>query len=290
MSEITASLVKELRERTGAGIMDCKKALVETNGDIEAAIENMRKSGQAKAAKKASRVAAEGVVLTRITADNTKAFAVELNCETDFVAKDASFTKFAQDVADYALANNVVDTAALQAHFEEERANLVAKIGENITIRRVVVIEGTFIGGYTHGTKIATLVAVNPASADVAKKLGMHIASSRPEYAREEDIPADVLERELEVQKGIANEDPSFAKKPANIQEQMINGRMAKFKASIALVSQPFVMDPSISVADFLKAENVAVEKFIRVEVGEGIEKKEENFADEVAKIAAATK
>lgn len=290
MSEITASLVKELRERTGAGIMDCKKALVETNGDIEAAIENMRKNGQAKAAKKASRVAAEGIVLSRVTSDNKTGYVVELNCETDFVAKDQSFTKFANEVADYVLANNVSDLAALQAHFEEERTTLVAKIGENITIRRVVVIEGTFIGGYTHGSKIAVLVAVNPASEDVAKKLGMHIASSRPEYAREDEIPADVLAKELEVQKGIANEDPNFAKKPENIQEQMISGRMAKFKAAIALVSQPFVMDPAISVQDFLNGEKVDVERFIRVEVGEGIEKKEENFADEVAKIAAATK
>ncbi|MFC6276988.1 translation elongation factor Ts [Psittacicella hinzii] len=288
MSEITASLVKELRERTGAGIMDCKKALVETNGDIEAAIENMRKNGQAKAAKKAGRVAAEGVVLARITDDKTQGFVVELNCETDFVAKDQSFNEFAKKVADYVLANKVVDVEALKAHFEEERAHLVAKIGENISIRRLAHLEGTFIGGYTHGSKISVLVAVNANNEDVAKKLGMHVASSRPEYTKEEDIPADVLAKELEVQRGIANEDPAFAKKPENIQEQMINGRMAKFKASIALVSQPFVMDPAETVSQFLAKEGVAVERFIRVEVGEGIERKEENFADEVAKIGSS--
>lgn len=288
MSEITASLVKELRERTGAGIMDCKKALVETNGDIEAAIENMRKNGQAKAAKKASRIAAEGIVLSRVAQDGKSGLVVELNCETDFVAKDSSFLAFANKVADYAAANNVSDTEALKAHFEEERTALVAKIGENIAVRRVVTINGSFVGGYTHGSKIAVLVAVNPANEDVAKKLGMHIASSRPEYTTEEDIPADVVAKELEVQKGIANEDPSFGKKPANIQEQIIAGRIAKFKAAIALVSQPFVMNPDESVAKFLESEKVAVEKFIRVEVGEGIERKEENFAEEVAKITAS--
>lgn len=290
MSNITASLVKELRDRTGAGMMECKKALTETNGDIELAIENMRKHGQAKAAKKAGRTAAEGVILFRLSEDQTKGYVVELNCETDFVAKDAGFLALANKCADYAVENNVSDIEQLKAQFEEERAHLVAKIGENMSIRRLEVIEGPFVGGYSHGSKIVALVSLTSANEDVAKKLGMHIASSRPDYLNEAAIPAEVVAKETRFQEEKAHEDPSFAKKPANIQEQILNGRVAKFKSEICLVSQPFVMDPSQSVEAFLKSEKAEVTGFIRLEVGEGIEKKEEDFAAEVAKVTGSFK
>lgn len=287
MAQITAALVKELRDRTGAGMMECKKALTEANGDIELAIENMRKSGQAKAAKKAGRTAAEGVALVRVSADKKFGVIVELNCETDFVAKDEGFLAFANKVADYALETKA-DIDALKAHFEEDRANLVAKIGENITVRRLATIEGTYVGGYTHGAKIAVLDAVSVENEEVVKQLGMHIAASRPEYLSEEEIPADVIANEQRVQLEIANEDPSFAKKPAHIQEQMLTGRLQKFKDAICLLAQPFVMNPDEKVAKFVESKGLVVEKFIRVEVGEGIEKKEEDFAAEVAKVTGS--
>lgn len=289
MAGITASLVKELRDRTGAGMMECKKALTEANGDIELAIENMRKSGLAKAAKKAARVAAEGVVLSRVNAAHTQGYVVELNCETDFVAKDAGFLGLANKVADYVLETGA-DEEAVKAHFEDERAALVAKIGENMTIRRVVKIAGSYVGGYTHGSKISVLVALSGNNEDVAKKLGMHIASSRPEYVKAEDIPADVIAKEQKFQLEKAQEDDKFASKPAEIQEKMISGRMEKFKSEISLLSQPFVMNPDQKVADFLKESGLSVESFVRVEVGEGIEKKEEDFASEVAKVTGEFK
>lgn len=286
MSQITASLVKELRDRTGAGMMECKKALVETNGDIEAAIENMRKAGAVKAAKKAGRIAAEGVALTRFSADHKVATVVELNCETDFVAKDTSFVAFANEVADYAAANDV-DSEALKAHFEDQRAALVAKIGENITVRRVVRVTGDYVGGYQHGAKIAVVVALNKADEEVAKQLGMHVASQRPEFKTVADIDPAVVAKELRVQQEIANEDPKFASRPAEIQEKILSGRMDKFKAEIALYSQEFVVEPDVTVEKFLAQKGLDVQAFARVEVGEGIEKKEEDFAAEVAKITS---
>ncbi|ATW45653.1 translation elongation factor Ts [Glaesserella parasuis] len=278
MAEITAALVKELRERTGAGMMECKKALVEANGDIELAIDNMRKSGQAKAAKKAGRVAAEGVILARIGAGF--GVLVEMNCETDFVAKDAGFVGLANEVADYALANKDTSIEALQAQFEEKRAALVAKIGENMNIRRVQYLEGQVIAQYLHGAKIGVLVAGQGAEEEL-KKVAMHVAASKPDFVNPEDVSAEVVAKEREIQIEIAMNSG----KPKEIAEKMVEGRMAKFTGEVSLTGQPFVMDPSQTVGAYLKSVNTSVANFVRLEVGEGIEKVEEDFAAEVAKI-----
>ncbi|MGL5186852.1 MAG: translation elongation factor Ts, partial [Plesiomonas shigelloides] len=218
MAEITAALVKELRERTAAGMMECKKALVEANGDIELAIDNMRKNGQAKAAKKAGRVAAEGVILVKVSADNKVAAIVELNCETDFVAKDAGFKAFGEEVVEAALAERIADIAALQAKFEETRTNLVAKIGENINIRRVTIVEGEQVGTYLHGAKIGVVVAATGADEELIKHIAMHIAASKPEYVKPEDVPADVVAHEREIQVEIGMQSG----KPREIVEKMV--------------------------------------------------------------------
>ncbi|WP_233115409.1 translation elongation factor Ts [Aggregatibacter actinomycetemcomitans] len=282
MAEITASLVKELRERTGAGMMECKKALVEANGDIELAIDNMRKSGQAKAAKKAGRVAAEGVIIARV--QNSFGVVVELNCETDFVAKDAGFLGLANEVADYAVAHKGTSIEQLQAEFEEKRAALVAKIGENMTIRRVAYIEGDVVGSYLHGAKIGVLVAGKGADDELLKHIAMHIAASRPDYVNPSDVPADVVEHERNIQVDIAMQSG----KPREIAEKMVEGRMKKFTGEVSLTGQPFVMDPSKSVGDLLKEKGAEVSNFIRLEVGEGIEKVETDFAAEVAAMSKA--
>ncbi len=282
MAQITAALVKELRERTGAGMMECKKALVEANGDIELAIDNMRKSGQAKAAKKAGRVAAEGIILTKIAANGKFGVVVELNCETDFVAKDAGFIAFGNAVIDTVLAERLTDIDALKAKFEEQRTALVAKIGENINIRRVAALEGDNIGNYQHGARIGVLVAGSNADDELLKQLAMHIAASKPEYVKPEDVPAEVVEREHKIQIEIAMQSG----KPREIAEKMVEGRMRKFTGEVSLTGQPFVMDPSKTVGTLLKEKNADVNNFIRFEVGEGIEKAEVDFAAEVAAIS----
>ncbi|MBD1555961.1 elongation factor Ts [Vibrio sp. S9_S30] len=275
---VTAALVKELRDRTGAGMMECKKALVETDGDIELAIENMRKSGAAKAAKKAGNVAAEGAIIIK----ETDGFAVllEVNCQTDFVAKDANFTSFANDVAEAALASKAT-AEELQAQFEETRVALVAKIGENINIRRVQYVEGVALASYRHGEKIGVVVA-GEGDAETLKHVAMHVAASRPEYVNPEDVPADVVEKEKAVQVEIAMNEG----KPAEIAEKMVVGRMKKFTGDISLTGQAFVMEPKKSVGEVLKEKGATVTNFVRLEVGEGIEKAEEmSFADEVAAV-----
>ncbi len=277
MAEITAKLVKELRDRTGAGMMECKKALVAAEGDIELAIDNMRKSGQAKAAKKAGRVAAEGVVIVRI-AEGFGAL-VEMNCETDFVAKDAGFLELANEVADYAAAHKGASIEEIQQAFEEKRTALVAKIGENMTIRRVAYLEGAELGSYKHGAKIAVLVAGQNANEELLKKVAMHVAASRPDFVKPEDVPADVVAHERQIQIDIAMQSG----KPQEIAEKMVEGRMKKFTGEVSLTGQPFVMDPSISVGEFLKQNGADVVNFVRLEVGEGIEKEETDFAAEVA-------
>ncbi|MEC5317906.1 translation elongation factor Ts [Brenneria populi subsp. brevivirga] len=279
MAEITAALVKELRERTGAGMMECKKALVEASGDIELAIDNMRKSGQAKAAKKAGRVAAEGIILTNISADGKYGVIVELNCETDFVAKDAGFKAFGEEVAAAALNDRISDVDALKAKFEDQRTALVAKIGENINIRRVAALEGDILGSYLHGARIGVLVAATGADEELIKHIAMHIAASKPEYVKAEDVPADVVAREHQIQLDIAMQSG----KPREIAEKMVEGRMRKFTGEISLAGQHFVMDPSKTVGDLLKEHKADVTSFIRFEVGEGIEKAEVDFAAEVA-------
>ncbi|MET2899365.1 translation elongation factor Ts [Vibrio rotiferianus] len=276
MATVTAALVKELRERTGAGMMECKKALVEANADIELAIENMRKSGAAKAAKKAGNVAAEGAII--IKEENGVAVLLEVNCQTDFVAKDGNFTAFADKVALDALASKA-SVEELVAKFEEERVALVAKIGENINIRRVAYVEGTAIASYRHGEKIGVVVA-GEGDAETLKHVAMHVAASKPEFVNPEDVPADVVAKEKEVQVEIAMNEG----KPQEIAEKMVIGRMKKFTGEISLTGQAFIMEPKKSVGEMLKEKGASVATFVRLEVGEGIEKAAEmSFAEEVA-------
>jgi elongation factor Ts len=275
---VTAALVKELRDRTGAGMMDCKKALTETAGDIELAIENMRKSGAAKAAKKAGNVAAEGAIIVKDA--NGVAVLLEVNCQTDFVAKDASFNAFASEVAEAALASKA-SVEELQAQFEETRIALVAKIGENINIRRVQYVEGASIAAYRHGEKIGVVVA-GEGDAETLKHVAMHVAASRPDFLNPADVPAEVVEKEKAVQVEIAMNEG----KPAEIAEKMVIGRMKKFTGEISLTGQAFVMEPKKTVGDILKERNTSVTGFARLEVGEGIEKAAEmSFAEEVAAV-----
>ncbi len=275
---VTAALVKELRDRTGAGMMECKKALVETDGDVELAIENMRKSGAAKAAKKAGNVAAEGAII--IKEAGGVAALLEVNCQTDFVAKDVSFVAFANEVAEAALASKTT-AEELQAKFEETRIALVAKIGENINIRRVQYVEGVALASYRHGEKIGVVVA-GEGEAETLKHIAMHVAASRPEYVNPEDVPADVVEKEKAVQVEIAMNEG----KPAEIAEKMVVGRMKKFTGEISLTGQAFVMEPKKSVGEILKAKGASVTNFVRLEVGAGIENAEEmSLAEEVAAV-----
>jgi len=278
MATVTAALVKELRERTGAGMMECKKALVEANADIELAIENMRKSGAAKAAKKAGNVAAEGAII--IKEENGVAVLLEVNCQTDFVAKDGNFTAFADKVALDALATKAT-AEELVAKFEEERVALVAKIGENINIRRVAYVQGAALASYRHGEKIGVVVA-GEGEAETLKHVAMHVAASRPEFVNPEDVPADVVAKEKEVQVEIAMNEG----KPQEIAEKMVIGRMKKFTGEISLTGQAFIMEPKKTVGEILKEKGAAVSNFVRLEVGEGIEKAAEmSFADEVAAV-----
>ncbi|GAA5136565.1 translation elongation factor Ts [Thalassotalea piscium] len=278
---ITAAQVKELRERTAAGMMDCKKALQEANGDMELAIENMRKSGQAKAAKKAGNIAAEGTILIK-DADGVAAL-VEVNCQTDFVAKDANFLAFANEVTDAALASKA-SIEELQAQFEEKRIALVTKIGENINVRRVEYIKGASLASYRHGATIGVVVA-GEGDAESLKHIAMHVAASKPDYINPEDVPADVVEKEKAIQIDIAMNEG----KPQEIAEKMVSGRMKKFTGEVSLTGQAFIMEPKKTVGDILKERGVTVSSFIRLEVGEGIERKSEDFAAEVeAQLAAA--
>ena len=287
---VTAALVKELRERTGAGMLDCKKALVETDGDIELAIENMRKSGQAKAAKKAGRIAAEGVILTKVEAG--KATMLEVNCETDFVARDEGFLAFGNKLLDVAFENNLNDIEALNAAeveggvVSEVRDALVAKIGENISPRRVLTVEGDNLGAYVHGGRIGVVAILTGGEEELAKDVAMHVAASSPQFVKPEQVPAEVVEKEKAIQIEIAMQSG----KPAEIAEKMVVGRMKKFTGEISLTGQPFVKDPSVSVGELLKSNNADVVNFVRFEVGEGIEKKTEDFAAEVAAQMEAAK
>ena len=289
MANISAALVKELRERTGAGMMDCKKALTEADGDIELAIENMRKSGQAKAAKKAGRIAAEGVILAR--AEGNTAVMIELNCETDFVGKDVSFRAFGEQILALAVANKITDLEALKAatmengdSVEVSLNNLIAKLGENMNLRRVIVVEGDNLGTYIHGGRIGVITKLVGGTTDLAKDLAMHVAANSPQFVKPEDVSAEVVAKEREIQIDIAINSG----KPKDIAEKMVEGRMKKFTGEISLTGQPFVKDPSVLVADLLKKEGADVLEFVRFEVGEGIEKQETDFAAEVqAQIAA---
>ncbi|GAA6173052.1 translation elongation factor Ts [Colwellia sp. KU-HH00111] len=274
---ITAAMVKELRDRTAAGMMDCKKALQEADGDMELAIENMRKNGQAKAAKKAGNIAAEGQIIIK---DGTL---VEVNCQTDFVAKDANFLAFANEVAETAAASKV-SIEELQAQFEEKRIALVTKIGENINVRRVAYVDGAALASYKHGATIGVVVA-GEGDEESLKHIAMHVAASKPEYLTPEDVPAEVVEKEKAIQIDIAMNEG----KPQEIAEKMVTGRMRKFTGEVSLTGQAFIMEPKKTVGEVLKEKGVTITSFVRLEVGEGIEKKDEDFAAEVeAQIAAA--
>ncbi len=283
---VTAAMVKELRERTGAGMMECKKALVAANADIEIAIEEMRKSGAAKAAKKSGRIAAEGVVKIVSSSDGKKVAMVEVNSETDFAAKDKGFLAFTDIVAANALELGSESIEELMASdvngvsLEATRTALIAKIGENIQVRRIKKLQanqGVF-GHYIHGVKIGVVVNVNTENSVLAKDIAMHVAAVNPEFVSEKDVPAEVVAKEKEIL--MAQVEDSG--KPPEIVEKMIGGRLRKFLAGITLYGQPFVKNPDMTVEKLLKSENADVVTFQRMEVGEGIEKKEDNFAEEV--------
>ena len=291
---ISAAMVKELRERTGAGMMECKKALVAADGDVDLAMENLRKSGAAKAAKKAGRVAAEGVVVTADTGDG-KVTIAEINSETDFVAKDEHFLAFAGDVAATALEQAPADVAALAecaasgggGTVEQRRLELVQKVGENITVRRFERIEAAAdatLGVYLHGGRIGVVVEIVGADADLARDIAMHVAAANPSAVSEADLAPEVLEKEREIQ--IAQAEQSG--KPREIIEKMVTGRLKKFVGEITLLGQPFVKDPDQTVGKLLDGAGAKVTRFVRFEVGEGIEKEADNFADEVMAQAQA--
>jgi elongation factor Ts len=292
---VSAAMVKELRERTGAGMMDCKKALDETQGDMDAAIEFLRVKGMAGADKKAGRVAAEGVVAIAISDDKKKAAIVEVNCETDFVAKADDFQAFANEVASIVLNKGF---STLESLAEEETASgqtvdevrraLVAKIGENMQIRRVEMIETSNgeIGSYQHGEKIGVVVAMDNGNDALIRDVAMHVAATKPQAISSADVDQSILQKERD----ILTEQAKESGKPMEIIEKMIEGRIRKFLEEITLLGQPFVKDPDQTVEKLLKTHNAVVSRFVRLEVGEGIEKEVLNFADEVAAAAAAAK
>ena len=285
---VTASQVKELRERTGAGMMECKKMLVETDGDIDLAIENMRKSGLAKADKKASRVAAEGVVSIATADDGSRGVMVEVNSETDFVAKADEFVEFVDQIAATVLAESPIDVAALadlnlvggSTTVELRRQELIAKLCENMTVRRFSVVDsnGGVIGYYSHGGRIGVMTALQGGDENLAKDVSMHVAALKPLALSEDDISAEALAKEKEIFSAQAAESG----KPENIIEKMVIGRMKKFVNEVTLLGQSFVKDPDLTISQLMDKSSAKIIDFARLEVGEGIEKKEENFADEV--------
>jgi len=288
MSNITAGMVKELRERTGSGMMECKKALTETQGDLEAAVELMRKAGLAKADKKSGRTAAEGCVCCKASADGKRAAIVEVNSETDFVAKGDDFMAFASQVAQTALDSDANTLEGLleariaggEVTVEEARREMIAKIGENIAVRRferLAAPEG-LVASYLHGSRIGVLVELNGGDAELGKDIAMHVAASRPACVDESEVDPDIIEKE----KAIFSAQAEASGKPANVVEKMVEGRIKKFLGEITLVGQPFVKDPDQTVAKLLTDKGAKVARFVRLEVGEGIEKVESNFAEEV--------
>jgi len=283
---ITAAMVKDLRERTGAGMMECKKALVECDGDIDAAIEHMRKTGLAKADKKAGRTAAEGLIVITPSADNKKAAIVEVNCETDFVAKGDDFQNFCNEVAQLVLDNEPADLDALLGtsmaggdSVADTLKAMIAKIGENMTVRRFKLMNAKGeLASYSHGSRIGVVVDLEGGDSELGRDIAMHIAASKPQAVSADDVDPAVIEKEKEIFTAQAQESG----KPAEIIEKMIGGRINKFLKEITLLGQPFVKDPDTTVEKLLKGAGASVAAFERFEVGEGIEKKQENFADEV--------
>ncbi|HKI74287.1 MAG TPA: translation elongation factor Ts [Pseudomonadales bacterium] len=281
MAAISAQMVKELRERTGLGMMDCKKALVEAEGDAELAIENLRKSSGMKAAKKAGRTAAEGVVREKLAEDGSFGVLVEVNCETDFAARDENFLKFADVVVDKIFESRDTDIAGLmEAGLEKQREELVQKIGENVSVRRAALIEGG-AAGYIHtNNKIGVLLGLAGGDADLGRDIAMHIAASNPQVVSPDDAPAEIVEKEREIYSAQAAESG----KPAEIVAKMIDGRIKKFLTEISLLEQPFVKDGDVKVGALVKKAGATVTGFVRYEVGEGIDKEEDDFAAEVAR------
>jgi elongation factor Ts len=283
MAEITAGAVKELRERTGLGMMECKKALTEAAGNLDLAIENLRKAGSMKAAKKAGRTAAEGLVLTRIADNGAFGVMVEVNSETDFAAREENFGAFVAKVADRVFTTRETDVARLMASgLEEDRLALVQKIGENISVRRAVLVggNGETVGAYVHSNnKIAVLVALQGGTVELARDIAMHVAATNPLVVRPEDVPAEVLKKESEIYTAQAAESG----KPADIVEKMVSGRLRKYVEEVSLTEQAFVKDPDIRIGKLAKQNNASVLSFVRYMVGEGIEKAVVDFAAEVA-------
>ena len=286
LMNVTASMVKELRERTGSGMMECKKALVEANGDMETAIEQMRKSGLAKADKKSDRTAAEGRVGVKVSADTKVAAMVDINSETDFVSKGEDFRAFVENVTEALLNSDIQNNDQLfemklsdGRSVDEVRRSLIAKLGENITVRRFnkFVTEGG-TGCYLHGGSIGVIVELSKADPELAKDIAMHVAASKPLYVSEDQVPAEMIQKEKDI--FIAQAEGSG--KPAEIIEKMIAGKIKKFIAEITLMGQPFIKDDKVTVGKLVNGKNTSVINFSRYEVGEGIDKKDENFAEEV--------
>ncbi|HEN8798445.1 TPA: elongation factor Ts [Pseudomonas putida] len=286
MAAITAALVKELRERTGEGMMDCKKALEKAGGDIEKAIDDMRASGAIKAAKKAGNVAAEGAIAVKT--DGKSAVLLEVNSQTDFLALQDDFKNFVAESLEEAFAQKLTDAAPLIASREAAREALVAKVGENVNIRRLVRVEGDVVGAYLHGNKIGAVVVLKGGDVELAKNIAMHVAASNPEFLDSSEISAEAIEREKAVFLQL-NAD-KIAGKPENIVENMINGRITKFKAEASLKEQAFVMNPEVKVGELAKKAGAEIVSFTYFKVGEGIEKPVDNFAEEVAAQLAAAK
>jgi elongation factor Ts len=288
MTVITAAQVKELRERTNVGMMECKKALEIAGGDMELAIEELRKSGKAKADKKSGRVAAEGVVMIRLSNDNKRAVLIEINSETDFVARDKNFLEFAEAVAKTALEKNITDVTALsstalsagEGTVDEARAGLVVKVGENINVRRILMTDSdaVSVGTYLHGNRIGVFVELDVDNKELAKDIAMHIAASKPIVVAPEDVPAELVAKEKE----ICLAQSASSGKPQEIIEKMVAGRLKKFLDEISLLGQPFVKDPDTTVAALLNKNRAKVLSFGRFEVGEGIEKPKEDFVEAV--------
>ncbi|MBK5510580.1 MULTISPECIES: translation elongation factor Ts [unclassified Pseudomonas] len=286
MAEITAALVKELRERTGEGMMDCKKALTKAGGDIEKAIDDMRASGAIKAAKKAGNVAAEGAI--SLKEDGKSAVLLEVNSQTDFLALQDDFKAFVASSVEKAFADKLTDVAPLIAAQEADRLVLVGKVGENVNIRRLARVEGDVVGGYLHGNKIGVVVALKGGSVELAKDIAMHVAATNPEFLLPSEVSAEAVERE----KGVfltLNAD-KIAGKPENIVENMVKGRISKFLAEASLVEQAFVKNPEIKVGELAKKAGAEIVSFTYFKVGDGIEKPVDNFAEEVAAQLAAAK
>lgn len=288
MSQITAAMVKELRERTGQGMMDCKKALEAAGGDIEKAIDDMRAAGAIKAAKKAGNIAAEGSIAVKVADDNKSAVIIEVNSQTDFLALQDDFKGFVNDSLEAAFAAGYTDAAPLIADQESAREALIAKCGENVNIRRLARVEGDVVGAYLHGHRIGVLVVLNGGDAELARDIAMHVAASNPQLLDPSQVSPEVVEKEKEIFLSL-NAD-KIAGKPENIVENMVKGRINKFLAESSLVEQPFVKDPDVKVGELAKKAGAEIVSFIRFEVGEGIERAEVDFAAEVAAQLAASK